>query len=87
MGKVIQFRVLYTIPLRDGNKRDFCQITLQDGQQLPDLSIAEGFLKLREEAGSKEGSEELSSYIDKLRALEARAKADNKGLWLSLIHI
>lgn len=81
VGKVIQFRVLYTIPMKDGSKRDFCQITLQDGNQLPDLSVAQGYLKLRDEAGSRESSDEVTSYIDKLRALEARAKADNRGLW------
>lgn len=67
--------------MKDGSKREFCQITLQDGNQLPDLSVAQGYLKLRDEAGSRESTDEVTSYIDKLRALEARAKADNKGLW------
>lgn len=81
VGKVIQFRVMYSVPMKDGSKREFCQITLQDGQQLPEASIAHGYLKLREEAGSREENEELTSYIDKLRVLEARAKADTKGMW------
>ena len=73
--------MLYSIASKAGGQRDFCQITLQDGRQLPDLSIAEGYLKLRDEAGSKETNGDLTSYIDMLRALEARARADNKGLW------
>lgn len=69
--------------MKDGSQREFCQVTLQNGQQLPEVSISEGFLKLRDEAGAREENEDLKSYIDKLRALEARAKADNKGLWSS----
>ena len=76
---MIQFSVLYTLPT--GAKRDYGTITLQDGQQLPELAVAEGYLKLREDAGKREESDEITSSIDKLRALEARAKADGKGMW------
>lgn len=79
MGKVIQFRILYTVSTGAG--RQYGTITLQDGQQLPDLSVAEGYLKLRDDAGKREENEDVTSYIDKLRVLEARAKADAKGLW------
>lgn len=56
-------------------------MTLQDGQQLPDLAVAEGYLKLRDDAGKREETEEVTSLIEKLQALEARAKADGKGMW------
>lgn len=79
MGKVIQFRILYTAP--GAAKRDYGIITLQDGRQLPDLSVSEGYLKLRDDAGRREESEENTALVEKLRALEAHAKADEKGLW------
>lgn len=56
-------------------------MTLQDGQQLPDLAVAEGFLKLRDDAGKRDENEDVTSLIEKLRAVEARAKADEKGMW------
>ncbi|KAI9726905.1 MAG: hypothetical protein M1828_000253 [Chrysothrix sp. TS-e1954] len=79
VGKVIQFRILYTLPT--GTKRDYGQVTLQDGQQLPELSLAEGCLKLRDDAGKRDESEEATQHVEKLRVLESRAKADGKGLW------
>lgn len=48
---------------------------------MPDLSVAEGYLKLRDDAGRREESEENTALVEKLRALEAHAKADEKGLW------
>lgn len=79
MGKVIQFRVLYSVSA--GAKRDFGTITLQDGHQLPDVAVATGHLRVRDEAGRKEESEEMISMIDRLRAYEAQAKAESKGVW------
>jgi len=79
VGRVIQFRVLYTLPT--GVKRDYGTITLQDGQQLPELGIAEGYLKLRDDAGRRDESEEVQQLVEKLQVLEARAKADSKGVW------
>lgn len=79
VGKVIQFQVLYSIPT--GVKRDYGIVTLQNGQQLPDIAVAEGWLKLRDDAGKKEESEQGTALLEKLQALEARAKAESKGLW------
>ena len=62
-------------------KRDFGTITLQDGHQLPDVAVAAGHLRVRDEAGRKEESEELTSMIDRLRAYEAQAKAESRGVW------
>lgn len=76
---MIQFRILYTAS--GAAKRDYGVITLQNGQQLPDLSVAQGFLKLRDDAGRHEESEENTALVEKLRALEAHAKADELGLW------
>lgn len=71
--------MLYTVAT--GAKREYGVITLQDGHQLPDVSVAAGFLKIRDEAGKREESEEVTSLIDRLRAYEAQAAADNRGLW------
>jgi staphylococcal nuclease domain-containing protein 1 len=54
---------------------------LQDGQQLPELAIAEGCLKLRDDAGRRDEGEEVQQLVEKLKVLEARAKADSKGVW------
>jgi staphylococcal nuclease domain-containing protein 1 len=43
--------------------------------------IKEGWLKLREDAGRKEDSEEALKQLDHLRLLEAKARNDDKGLW------
>ena len=43
--------------------------------------MAEGYLKVRDDAGKRDESEEATSYVEKLRVLESRAKADGKGLW------
>ncbi|KAI9672568.1 MAG: hypothetical protein M1831_000003 [Alyxoria varia] len=79
VGKVVQFRVLYTLPT--GNQRDYGQVTLRDGSQLPELSVAEGWCKVRDDAGRREEGDEATSLIAKLRVLESRAKADGKGIW------
>ncbi|KAI9828284.1 MAG: hypothetical protein M1819_006622 [Sarea resinae] len=79
VGKVIQFQVLYTIPT--GAKRDYGIVYLPNGQSLPELSVAEGWLKLRDDAGKKEDSEESASLLSRLQEAEAKAKAESKGLW------
>lgn len=79
VGKVIQFQVLYNIPT--GVKRDYGTLTLQTGQTLPEAAVAEGWVKLRDDAGRKDESEESKSLLDKLQLEEAKAKADLKGVW------
>ena len=79
VGKVIQFQVLYNIPT--GVKRDYGTLTLQTGQTLPEAAVTEGWLKLRDDAGKKDESEESKSLLDKLELEEAKAKADSKGVW------
>ncbi|KAI9657420.1 MAG: hypothetical protein M1821_003102 [Bathelium mastoideum] len=79
VGKVVQFQVFYKIPT--GVNREYGIVTLQNGQQLPDLLVAEGWAKLRDDAGRKDESEAGTQLLEKLQALEARAKADEKGVW------
>ncbi len=77
VGKQIKCTVLYTIP---GSGREYGSAVLQDGTAFPEASIEAGWLKVREDAGKKEESEELLERLEKLRNLEAAAKSDGKGL-------
>jgi len=43
--------------------------------------VSEGWAKLRDDAGRKEDSPQGTELLERLQALEARAKADEKGLW------
>ncbi|KAF2868215.1 hypothetical protein BDV95DRAFT_679033 [Massariosphaeria phaeospora] len=79
VGKVVQFRVLYKIPT--GVNREYGLITLPNRTQLPDLAVAEGWVKLRDDAGRKDDSDEAAATLEKLQVLEARARADSKGVW------
>lgn len=79
VGKMVQFRVLYTIPT--GSQRDMGTVRLQDGRQFPHESVGSGWIKVREDAGRKEQDEGSQQVIDELQLAEARAKADNKGQW------
>lgn len=79
VGKVVQFKILYNIPT--GVKRDYGTVVLQTGESLPDASVSEGWVKLRDDAGRKDESEESKRLLDLLELEETRAKAASKGLW------
>lgn len=79
VGKVVRFNVLYKIPT--GVNREYGVISLPNRTQLPEQAVAEGWLKLRDDAGRKDDSEESVSLLEKLQALEARAKAESRGVW------
>ncbi|KAF2155111.1 hypothetical protein K461DRAFT_326888 [Myriangium duriaei CBS 260.36] len=81
VGKIVQFSVLYNIPTP--SSRDYGTVILQDGRQLLDLVTGEGWVKLRDDAGKKEDSPQGIELLERLQALEARAKAEDKGLWNS----
>ena len=79
VGKVIQFKVLYNIPT--GVKRDYGTVILQGGESLPEAAVAEGWVKLRDDAGRKDESEESKVLLEKLELQEARSKHEAKGVW------
>jgi staphylococcal nuclease domain-containing protein 1 len=66
-----------TIP---NSGREYGTAVLQDGTELPDASIRAGWVKVREDAGRKEESEEILEKLEKLRNLETQAKDEGKGL-------
>ncbi|PYH48768.1 putative transcription factor (Snd1/p100) [Aspergillus saccharolyticus JOP 1030-1] len=81
VGKVVQFQVLYTIPT--GAKRDYGTIKLPTFEvSVPDISVQEGWARVREEAGKRsDESEETLAYLERLRALEDHARSEGKGTW------
>lgn len=81
VGKVVQFTVVYNIPT--GVKRDYGTVVLQSGESLPEAAVSEGWVKLRNDAGRKDDSEDSKSLLEKLELEEARAKSNSKGLWAS----
>ena len=84
VGKTILFKVLYSIPQKTGgSSRDYGIVYLANGQQLPDLVLQEGWAKLRDDADRKAESPPAAELLEKLQALEAHAKADEKGVWSS----
>lgn len=78
VGKHVQFQVLYTIP---NTKREYGIVFLNDGQKLPEQMVQEGWLKLRDDAGRKEDTEEAIQQLSQLRVLEATARSEDKGIW------
>ncbi|EEQ89122.1 hypothetical protein RJZ56_007677 [Blastomyces dermatitidis] len=80
VGKVIKFQVLYTVPT---TKREYGIVKLPNTQELPELCVAEGWVKVREDAGKREESEDTLTLLDKLRDLENRARTESKGVWAS----
>lgn len=78
LSKPVKCTVLYTIP---ASGRDYGTAELQDGTKLPDDLVKEGWLKVREDAGRKEESEDILDHLETLRSLEAQAKSEGKGLW------
>ncbi len=79
VGKVVRFQVLYKIPT--GANREYGLIVLPNKISLPEEAVAEGWLKLRDDAGRKEDSEEAAQLLERLQMVEARARAESKGLW------
>ncbi|KAK0655922.1 hypothetical protein B0T16DRAFT_317932 [Cercophora newfieldiana] len=77
VGKQIKCTVLYTIP---GSGREYGSASLQGGIELPDALVKAGWVKVREDAGRKDDSEDIIERLEKLRSLESQAKADLRGL-------
>lgn len=78
VGRPVQCTVLYTIPTTG---REFGTAKLKDGTELPDELVKMGWLKVREDAGRKDESDEVTQRLEKLRSMESQAKGDGKGLW------
>ncbi|BCR89438.1 putative transcription factor (Snd1/p100) [Aspergillus chevalieri] len=84
VGKVVEFTPLYTIPT--GARREYGIIKLPSfDASLPDISVQEGWSRVREEAGKRaDESEDTAALIERLRALEDHARDAEKGVWAGL---
>ncbi|KAI5279627.1 hypothetical protein KEM52_004319, partial [Ascosphaera acerosa] len=82
VGRIVQFSVLYTVPT---SNREYGIVVLPNSpgpKTLPELCVAEGWVRLREDASRREpANDETAAYLDKLAALESQAKAAGKGVW------
>ncbi|EGP89555.1 uncharacterized protein MYCGRDRAFT_69388 [Zymoseptoria tritici IPO323] len=82
VGKVIRFTIIYSIPQKTGGaSRDYGVVQLPDGKSLPDLVVQEGHARLRDDADRKAEAPPAAELLERLQALEAHAKADEKGVW------
>ncbi|KAK5136664.1 hypothetical protein LTR08_002317 [Meristemomyces frigidus] len=82
VGKTVRFQAIYSIPQKTGGaSREYGVVLLGNGQQLPDLIVQEGWSKLRDDADRKAESPQATELLEKLQALEAHARADEKGVW------
>jgi len=78
VGKLVQCTVLYTIP---SSQREYGTVLVKDGPELPEAPVKAGWLKVREDAGKKEESEEVLQKLEALRSAESQARNEGKGLW------
>lgn len=76
LSKPVKCSVLYSVP----SGREYGTVQLQDGTQLPDDLVKAGWVKVREDAGRKEESEDILARLETLRALESQARSEGKGL-------
>ncbi|KAL3475140.1 hypothetical protein BJX99DRAFT_230310 [Aspergillus californicus] len=80
VGKVVQFQTLYTVPT---SQREYGKIKLPSFEvTLPEISVQEGWTRVREEAGKRsDDTEETVAMLERLRALEDHARTEGKGVW------
>ena len=81
IGKIVQFTTLYTIPT--GTKREYGTIAVRNGLLFPAAAVESGWVKVRDDAGRKDDSEEAKLFQDELKHKESAAKSSSKGLWNS----
>ena len=80
----MQFTVVYMLRLPSGQNREYGIITTQEGHDLPQHLLAEGLVKMRDDASKKAETEFQISTLEKLQQEEAKARAGAKGLWSKL---
>lgn len=71
---------MYTIP---STKREYGRIILPNGPSFPEKAVADGWAKVRDDAGRKEESDHAVTYLETLRNSETSAKHAGVGIWSS----
>lgn len=59
--------------------REYGSISLQNGEDVAQLIVKEGWAKVRE--GGKRGESEANDSLDTLKKLEEEARDGSKGMW------
>lgn len=76
MGKEVSFVSEYTVPT---TQREYGCIYLPTGENVAELGVKNGWLKIREgQKTTREGQEEV---LEKLEQLQAEAQAAKVGMW------
>ncbi|KAF3919685.1 hypothetical protein ABW20_dc0105936 [Dactylellina cionopaga] len=78
VGREIKFSVLYTVP---STSREYGIAVVPNGPSVVEYAVSEGWVKIRDDAGKREEQSEHGELVEKLKALEAKARVDSKGLW------
>ncbi|KAK6335863.1 hypothetical protein TWF730_003238 [Orbilia blumenaviensis] len=78
VGREIQFKVLYTVPT---SSREYGIAIVPNGPSIVEYAVAEGWVKVRDDAGKREEQSEYSDLVEKLKALETKARLEYKGQW------
>ncbi|KAK6540754.1 hypothetical protein TWF694_008145 [Orbilia ellipsospora] len=78
VGREIRFSVLYTVP---NTSREYGIAVVPNGPSIVEYAVAEGWVKLRDDAGKREEQSEHGELVEKLKALESKARLESKGLW------
>ncbi|EWC44535.1 hypothetical protein DRE_06707 [Drechslerella stenobrocha 248] len=78
VGREVNFSVLYTVPT---SSREYGVAIVPNGPSVVEYAVAEGWVKLREDAGKREESSDHGEAVEKLKALESNAKLEYKGMW------
>ena len=63
------------------SKREYGIVNIPNGPTLPEAAVSEGWLKVRDDAGRKDDTEEVVAQVEKLKSTEASARSSGKGLW------
>lgn len=74
----VRFKTLYTIP---ASQREYGLVVLNDGSNLAEKLLNEGLVKVREEAGRKDDTEEIAEIIGRYKVFEEAAKEAKIGLF------
>ncbi|KAK6504354.1 hypothetical protein TWF506_002555 [Arthrobotrys conoides] len=78
VGREIQFKVLYTVPT---GSREYGIAVVPNGPSIVEYAVAEGWVKIRDDAGKREEQSEHADLVEKLKALETKARLEYKGQW------
>ncbi|KAJ6257529.1 hypothetical protein Dda_7314 [Drechslerella dactyloides] len=78
VGRDVNYSVVYTVPTTN---REYGNAVVPGGPSIVEYAVAEGWAKVRDDAGKREESSEHGDAIEKLKALENKARLEYKGMW------